>query len=232
MLTFGAVPRGLHHGLLATVHPDLIQTDSRRKAQEISTVMGTKLYVGNLNYTTTEESLRAAFGANGREVTSVSIIMDRETGRSRGFAFVEMANDDFAKAALAELDGQDLDGRMLRINEAREREARGAPRSYSPGGGGGGGYGSRPPTGGGYGGPPAGGGGYGGPPSGGGYRPPGGGGFGGPPSGGGRPPASGFGPPAPTADQRRKRNEKEKEKGREGGEDRKKKRPRSGDDGW
>ena len=92
--------------------------------------MGTKLYVGNLNYNTTEESLRTAFGANGREVTSVSIIMDRETGRSRGFAFVEMATDEAAQQALQELDGQDLDGRMLRINEAREREARG------PGGGG------------------------------------------------------------------------------------------------
>ncbi len=188
--------------------------------------MGTKLYVGNLDYNTNEESLRQAFGANGREVTSVSIIMDRETGRSRGFAFVEMASDEFAKAALAELDGQALDGRMLRINEAREREARGgAPRSY----GGGGGYGG-PPSGGGYR-PP--GGGYGGPPSGGGYRPPGGGGYGGPPAGGGRPPASGFGPPAPSADQRRKRNEKDKDKGREGGEDRKKKRRGSpGDDGW
>ncbi|MBA3541907.1 MAG: hypothetical protein H0T79_19990, partial [Deltaproteobacteria bacterium] len=53
--------------------------------------VGTKLYVGNLNYNTTEDSLRAAFGADGREVTSVSIIMDRETGRPRGFAFVEMA---------------------------------------------------------------------------------------------------------------------------------------------
>ena len=83
--------------------------------------MGTKLYVGNLNYNTTEDALREAFGANGREVTSVSIIMDRETGRSRGFAFVEMATSEAAQQALQELDGQELDGRMLRINEARER---------------------------------------------------------------------------------------------------------------
>jgi cold-inducible RNA-binding protein len=102
--------------------------------------VGTKLYVGNLNYNTTEGSLREAFGANGREVTSVSIIMDRETGRSRGFAFVEMSTAEFAQQALQELDGQELDGRMLRINEAREREARGPggpPRSYGgprPGG--------------------------------------------------------------------------------------------------
>src|SRR3954464_14261462 len=127
--------------------------------------VGTKLYVGNLNYNTTENSLREAFGANGREVTSVSIIMDRETGRSRGFAFVEMATPEGAQAALQELDGQELDGRMLRINEAREREARG------PGG-------PRPPGGGGYAGG-GGGGGYGGPP-----RPAGGGGYGGPPAGG------------------------------------------------
>ena len=92
--------------------------------------MGTKLYVGNLSYNTNEASLREAFGANGREVASVAIIMDRETGRSRGFAFVEMATPEAAQQAMQELDGQDLDGRMLRINEAREREARG------PGGGG------------------------------------------------------------------------------------------------
>src|SRR5512146_1778568 len=116
--------------------------------------MGTKLYVGNLNYNTTEQSLRDAFGANGREVASVSVIVDRETGRSRGFAFVEMATSEGAQQALQELDGQELDGRQLRINEAREREARGP--------GGGGGY--RGPGGGGYGGPPGGGGG-------GGYRP-------------------------------------------------------------
>src|SRR5690242_21356340 len=65
--------------------------------------VGTKLYVGNLNYNTTEDSLREAFGANGREVTSVSIIMDRETGRSRGFAFVEMSSSEFAQQALQEI---------------------------------------------------------------------------------------------------------------------------------
>src|SRR5689334_21786756 len=117
--------------------------------------VGTKLYVGNLNYNTTEQTLREAFGANGREVASVSIIMDRETGRSRGFAFVEMTTAEGAAQALQELDGQEVDGRMLRINEAREREARG------PGGGGGGyrGPGGPRPGGGGFGG---GGGGYGG----------------------------------------------------------------------
>ena len=70
--------------------------------------MGTKLYVGNLNYNTNEASLREAFGANGREVASVSIIMDRETGRSRGFAFVEMTTAEGAAQALQELDGQEI----------------------------------------------------------------------------------------------------------------------------
>lgn len=155
--------------------------------------MGTKLYVGNLNYNTSELSLRELFSADGREVASVSIIMDRETGRSRGFAFVEMTTPEFAQQALKELDGADLDGRQIRINEARERE-RGAPRSFGGGGGyggggGGGGYGGGG-GGGGYGG---GGGGYGGPP-----RP-----FGGPPGGAAAP--SRFGPNSPPggADNRR-----------------------------
>jgi cold-inducible RNA-binding protein len=191
--------------------------------------VGTKLYVGNLNYNTNEASLREAFGANGREVTSVSIIMDRETGRSRGFAFVEMATPEGAQAALAELDGHEVDGRQLRINEARERDARGpggpggAPRPYTP----------RPP-GGGYGSGP------GGPPSGGGYRPPGGppsGGFGGPPRSFGGPPSGGparnFGANAPPAGTRRGGKEKEKEKDGGGADVRKKggrKRAIDGDD--
>src|SRR6188768_2852400 len=115
----------------ASVNPASDCSDTKDKRRRL-VPMGTKLYVGNLNYNTTEDSLRQAFGANGREVASVSIIMDRETGRSRGFAFVEMATAEGAQQALQELDGQDLDGRMLRINEAREREPRG------PGGGGGG----------------------------------------------------------------------------------------------
>ena len=161
--------------------------------------MGTKLYVGNLNYNTNEESLREAFGANGREVTSVSIIMDRETGRSRGFAFVEMATPEGAQQALQELDGQNLDGRMLRINEAREREARGPGGPGGPGG-------PRP---------------FSGP------RP------GGPPRAGGRP--NNFGPPAPPAGDRR-RKEKEKDRDRGGDDDRGGKKGRKnradGDDGW
>ena len=83
--------------------------------------MTTKLYVGNLNYTTTEEGLRTAFAADGRTVREVAIPNDRETGRPRGFAFVEMGSEGDAKAAIAALDGKDLDGRSLRVNEAKER---------------------------------------------------------------------------------------------------------------
>ena len=96
--------------------------------------MGSKLYVGNLNFTTTEDSLRAAFSENGRTVREVAIPSDRETGRPRGFAFVTMGSDADAKAAIAALDGKDLDGRTLKVNEAQDK-----PRSGGGGFGGGGG---------------------------------------------------------------------------------------------
>ena len=73
--------------------------------------VGTKLYVGNLNFQTTEADLRAAFEADGRQVSEVAVISDRATGRPRGFAFVRMATEEHAKAAIAELDGKELDGR-------------------------------------------------------------------------------------------------------------------------
>jgi RNA recognition motif-containing protein len=79
-----------------------------------------KMYVGNLSYDTTDDSLNAAFAAHG-EVASASVVTDRETGRSRGFGFVEMNNDEEAKAAMAALDGTDLDGRPIRVDEARPR---------------------------------------------------------------------------------------------------------------
>src|SRR2546422_5954542 len=93
--------------------------------EERPLAMGTKLYIGNLSYTTTEESLREAFAGDGRQVKQVSIITDRETGRPRGFAFVQMSTDADAGAAIAALDGRELDGRTLRVNEAREREGGG-----------------------------------------------------------------------------------------------------------
>ena len=100
--------------------------------------MGTKLYVGNLNFTTTEDALRTAFAANGRTVREVAIPSDRETGRPRGFAFVTMGSDGDAKAAIAALDGKELDGRTLKVNEAQEK-----PRTGGGFGGGGGGRGGR-----------------------------------------------------------------------------------------
>lgn len=94
-----------------------------------------KLYVGNLNYDTTENSVRTAFGQYG-EVVSVNLISDRATGRPKGFGFVEMATHEEAEAAKAGLNGSELDGRILKIDAAKEMEPR-APRS----GGFGGGYG-------------------------------------------------------------------------------------------
>ncbi len=114
-----------------------------------------KLYVGNLPFRSTEDELRDLFGQHG-EVSSASIVMDRETGRSRGFAFVEMTDDNDADTAINALNGYSLGGRALVVNEARPREER--PRS-----GGGGGYGGgRGGGGGGYGGGGGGRGGYGG----------------------------------------------------------------------
>jgi len=81
------------------------------------------IYVGNLSYGMTEDELRDAFAAYG-DVTSAKILMDRETGRSRGFAFVEMPNKSEGEAAIAQLNGKDLGGRTLRVNEARPRERR------------------------------------------------------------------------------------------------------------
>ena len=97
--------------------------------------MGNRLYVGNLSYDTDEASLQAAFSADGRSVKEVFIMMDRDTGRPRGFGFVEMANSADAQAAILALNGTHLDGRDITVNEARERQPRGG------GGGGGGGRG-------------------------------------------------------------------------------------------
>ncbi|HEY1131356.1 MAG TPA: RNA-binding protein [Roseateles sp.] len=127
--------------------------------------MGNKLYVGNLAYSVRDESLQEAFGQFGT-VTSAKVMMDRETGRSKGFGFVEMGSDAEAQAAINGMNGQALEGRAIVVNEARPREERpggfgGGGRSGGGGyGGGGGGYGGGGRSGGGgYGG---GGGGYGG----------------------------------------------------------------------
>ncbi|MEM7308463.1 MAG: RNA-binding protein [Planctomycetota bacterium] len=96
--------------------------------------MTKRLYVGNLSWDTTEDTLRATFSGGGRNVTDCHIVSDRETGRPRGFAFVELASEEEAQQAIQELDGTNLDGRDIRVNEAQERQR---------GGGGGGGGGGR-----------------------------------------------------------------------------------------
>ena len=95
--------------------------------------MGNRLYVGNLPFSATTETLRQAFASCG-DVTDVHVVTDRETGRSRGFGFVTMGNSNEAANAIANMNGADMDGRALRVNEAEERPQRG-------GGGGGGGFG-------------------------------------------------------------------------------------------
>jgi len=111
-----------------------------------------KIYVGNLAYSTEEDTLKEAFEAHG-EVESVNVITDRETGRSKGFAFVEMPNDDQAKAAIEALNGSQVDDRTLKVSESRPQERRpgggggrgggGGFRGGGAGGGGGGGGGNR-----------------------------------------------------------------------------------------
>ena len=147
--------------------------------------MGNKLYVGNLPYSVRDEDLQQSFGQFG-SVTSAKVMMERDTGRSKGFGFVEMGSDAEAQAAINGMNGQPLGGRSVVVNEARPMEAR-PPRSGGFGGGGGGG--GRSGGGGGYGGGGSGGGGggYGG--GGGGY----GGGGGGGSDGGFRSPYGGGG---------------------------------------
>ena len=141
--------------------------------------MGNKLYIGNLAYSVRDESLQQAFGQFG-SVTSAKVMMDRETGRSKGFGFVEMSSPAEAQAAMNAMNGQPLEGRAIVVNEARPREERPAGGGGGYGGGGGG---SRSGGGGYGGGGSSGGGGYGG----------GGGGAGG--GGGGRSPyGTGRGP--------------------------------------
>jgi cold-inducible RNA-binding protein len=169
--------------------------------------MGTRLFIGNLSYNVNEQELREAFSTEGIEVRSVRVALDRETGRPRGFAFVETMTDEGAKSSIEKLSGRVLQGRSIVVEEAQARPGggpggpggprpSGPPRSGPPGpgmGGPGGGSGPRP---GGYGGPrpggpggPGGGPGFGGPP-----RP---GGMGGPPRPGGFGPPRSFGPPPP-----------------------------------
>lgn len=177
--------------------------------------MGTRLFIGNLSYNVNEQELREAFSSEGIEVRSVRVSLDRETGRPRGFAFVETATDEGAKASIEKLSGRILQGRPIVVEEAQARPAGGGPGGPRPMGPGG------PPRPGGFAGGPGGAprpGGFGGSPVG----PPRPGGFGGGPSGpprpggfGGGPPRS-FGPPPPAGpappagERRRDRPEKKK----------------------
>src|SRR5262245_64002732 len=103
--------------------------------------MSSRLYVGNLSYDTDTETLRQAFSASG-EVTDAHVVMDRESGRSRGFGFVTMATPELAKKAIETMNGQMLDGRAIRVNEAEERPRGGGGGGFGGGGrGGGGGFG-------------------------------------------------------------------------------------------
>ena len=83
--------------------------------------MGKRLFVGNLSYDTDQQTIRDAFSAGGRTVTDVHVMIDRDTGRPRGFGFVELSTDEEAQAAIEDLDGTDLDGRTINVNEAKER---------------------------------------------------------------------------------------------------------------
>ena len=156
--------------------------------------MAVRLFVGNLSYATTEADLRAYFGTVAPP-SQVVLPVDRETGRPRGFAFVEFQDRGQAEEVIKRFDAQPFQGRNLAVSEARAREDR-PPGGFAPRPGGGGGFGGPRPGGGGFGGPRPGGGGFGGPR-------PGGGGFGGPRPGGppmgpgGRDRSANFGPPAP-----------------------------------
>jgi len=97
--------------------------------------MSKRLFVGNLSFDTTEDALNTEFSGDGRQVESVHIMTDRDTGRSRGFGFIEMSSEEDAQKAIEALNGVEVDGRTLRVDVAEERR----PRSGGGGGGGGGG---------------------------------------------------------------------------------------------
>lgn len=104
--------------------------------------MGNRLYVGNLSFSATDQTLRQAFAAHG-DVTDVHVVVDRMTGQSRGFGFVTMSSQNEANAAMGALNGADLDGRTLKVNEAEERSSGGGGGGRGGGGRGGGGGGGR-----------------------------------------------------------------------------------------
>lgn len=100
--------------------------------------MGKRLYIGNLSWDTTEDTLQSVLAEGGRNVQDLHIAVDRETGRPRGFAFAEFSTEEEAQQAIEQMDGMNLDGRNLRVNEAQERQNRGGGGGRRGGGGGGG----------------------------------------------------------------------------------------------
>ena len=117
-------------GIFTRTSRDIHENDPLEQKEKLN--MATKIYIGNLSFDTTESDLRETFAAFG-EVTSCNVISDRDTGRPRGFAFVEMASADAAAKAIAGMNGKELGGRALVVNEARPREER--PRGGGFGGG-------------------------------------------------------------------------------------------------
>ena len=101
--------------------------------------MGNRLYIGNLSWDTTQDTLQALLSENGRTVKDLHFVTDRETGRPRGFAFAEFGSDGEAQAAIQELDGKELDGRNLKVNEAQPKPERSGGHGGGGGGRGGGG---------------------------------------------------------------------------------------------
>ena len=112
-----------------------LRTSTQALTNSLEGIMGRKLYVGNLPYSATESSVTEKFAESGT-VESCKLISDRDTGRSKGFGFVEMATDAEAQAAIENLDGSDYDGRPMRVNEARPQQKRSAGRDRGGYGGG------------------------------------------------------------------------------------------------
>ena len=96
--------------------------------------MSTKLYVGNLSFNTTEETLRTLFEGDGRRVEDVAMVMDRDTGRPRGFAFVQMGSPEDSRTAIEALNGRELEGRTLTVSEAKPKTSSGSGSSFGGGG--------------------------------------------------------------------------------------------------
>ena len=123
IVSWWIVCRLAHWGLVAIRNPNSLETVTSQSCRKKGKKMGTKLYVGNLSFDSTESDLKELFGQAGT-VVSCDLIMDRDTGKSRGFAFVEMSSEEEAKKAIADCNGKDVDGRTLKVNEAKPREDR------------------------------------------------------------------------------------------------------------